>query len=274
MNTFKKILYHFFPYKNYTAVVLRNSFKRKTQKIPQNKYLFILSLPNSGSTLLSEILTTSKNISANNTQGTREGQTLPTVRKLMFDHDERWDEKLVLDWTYIQSEWRKHWDVTRPVLLEKSPPNLVRTSAIAAHFQPSYFIILVRNPYAVCDGFLNRKKNIWEAEAAAKFVIKQLKLQRKNTEQLSNQLLISYEFLTTQPTEFKRQLSAFLPEIADVKTDITFNAHSKIGQAMPLQNLNPIKINRLTFTQIKTINTVFLPEKETLNYFKFPILRK
>ncbi len=274
MKALKKIAYSFLPYKSYTGVVLRHLVKRKIHKIPQNKYLFILSLPNSGSTLLSKILTTSKNVSANNTQGTCEGQTLPTVRKLMFDHDERWNEQLTLDWAYIQAEWRKYWDVTRPVLLEKSPPNLIRAKSIITHFQPSYFIILIRNPYAICDGFLNRKKNPWEAEVAAKFVIHQLKLQRKNAEQLSNRLILSYEFLTTKPTEFKCQLLEFLPEISDIQTDITFNVHNKIGKAMTLQNLNPIKINRLTSAQIKTINTVFLPEKETLNYFNFPILRK
>ena len=117
----KKIAYSFLPYKNYTGGVLRNLLKRKIHKIPQNKYLFILSLPNSGSTLLSEILTTSKNVSANNTQGTREGQTLPTVRKLMFEHDEIWNEQFRLDWTYIQAEWRKYWDVILLFCWKKAP---------------------------------------------------------------------------------------------------------------------------------------------------------
>ena len=55
-------------------------------------YLFILSPPFSGSTLLNQIISSSKNVSCNNNIGTREGQTLPGVKKIMFDK-KRWDEK-------------------------------------------------------------------------------------------------------------------------------------------------------------------------------------
>ena len=58
----------------------------------EHKYLFILSPPFSGSTLLNQIISSSKNVSCNNNIGTREGQTLPGVKKIMFDK-KRWDEK-------------------------------------------------------------------------------------------------------------------------------------------------------------------------------------
>ena len=50
----------------------------------EHKFLFILSPPYCGSTLLNDIISTSKNVSSNNYLNTREGQTLPEVKQFMF----------------------------------------------------------------------------------------------------------------------------------------------------------------------------------------------
>jgi hypothetical protein len=47
------------------------------------------------------------------------------------------------------AEWSKHWDLSRPYLLEKSPPNLIRTRFLQAIFPNSHFIIISRHPIAV-----------------------------------------------------------------------------------------------------------------------------
>jgi len=46
-------------------------------------------------------------------------------------------------------EWSSHWDLTRPYLLEKSPPNLIRTRFLQAAFPSSYFVVITRHPVAV-----------------------------------------------------------------------------------------------------------------------------
>jgi hypothetical protein len=46
-------------------------------------------------------------------------------------------------------EWSKYWDLTKPCLLEKSPPNLIRTRFLQALFPDSYFIVISRHPIAV-----------------------------------------------------------------------------------------------------------------------------
>ncbi len=46
-------------------------------------------------------------------------------------------------------EWSRYWDLTRPYLLEKSPPNLIRTRFLQAFFPDSYFIVISRHPVAV-----------------------------------------------------------------------------------------------------------------------------
>jgi hypothetical protein len=47
------------------------------------------------------------------------------------------------------SEWSRYWDLSKTYLLEKSPPNLIRTRFLQAMFPNSYFIIMFRHPLAV-----------------------------------------------------------------------------------------------------------------------------
>lgn len=47
------------------------------------------------------------------------------------------------------SEWSSYWDLSRALLLEKSPPNLIRTRFLQALFPRSRFIIMVRHPLVV-----------------------------------------------------------------------------------------------------------------------------
>jgi hypothetical protein len=46
-------------------------------------------------------------------------------------------------------EWKTYWDLEKPVLLEKSPSNLIRTRFLQELFPNSFFVILTRHPIAV-----------------------------------------------------------------------------------------------------------------------------
>ncbi len=49
----------------------------------------------------------------------------------------------------LLAEWGSHWDLTKQVLLEKSPPNLIRTRFLQALFPEASFVIVMRDPVAV-----------------------------------------------------------------------------------------------------------------------------
>lgn len=49
----------------------------------------------------------------------------------------------------LWASWCPYWDLNKPVLVEKSPPNLVRTRFLQAIFPQSLFLIVVRHPIAV-----------------------------------------------------------------------------------------------------------------------------
>ena len=49
----------------------------------------------------------------------------------------------------LLADWGRHWDTRKALLLEKSPPNLVRTRFLQALFPEACFVIVMRHPLAV-----------------------------------------------------------------------------------------------------------------------------
>lgn len=235
----------------------------------KNKFLFILSPPYCGSTLLNEILCTSRNVSVNNIQGNREGQGLPLVREIMFNHDRRWDESLDFDWEFIKNEWMKYWDCDSPILLEKSPPNIIRAHSIKKHFTPSFFIILYRNPYAHCESLIRREH--WSVEKSADFAIKCLYYQKRNIETLKKTLPFSYEDLTENPSQTKERIIKFLPELSDISLENEFNAHNFKNEKMKISNLNFEKMKLISHSDLECINSIFKNELNVLSYFNYTL---
>ena len=89
--------------------------------------------------LLTEIISTSNQVSCNNNIGLREGQHLPLAHKLLFN-DDRWDPYKEIDWELIKNIWHKYWDRSKDILLEKRPPNICRAEKIDKVFQDSKYL--------------------------------------------------------------------------------------------------------------------------------------
>jgi len=241
-------------------------------KKKNNKFLFILSPPYCGSTLLNQLLSTSKNVSCNNNLGTREGQLLPGVRHFMFQKN-RWDKSVKYPWDKIKKIWLKYWDLSKPILLDKSIPNIMRVSDIKKEFENIFFVCMVRNPYAQVEGLMRR--NDESVENAAIFSLKCLQYQRQNIKNEESLLFISYEQLTENPEKTKRKIIAFLPELSDINIDLKYKAHNfKTKSKMGIVNLNQEKMDKLTGEQIETINCIFEKEKELLDYFGYQIVKR
>ena len=259
----KRLLYFFVVRKKIT---IKNLFylNRKHQ------HLFILSPPFCGSTLLNEIISSSKNVSCNNNIGLREGQHLPIAKDILFTKD-RWDSKKQVNWKLIHNIWNKYWDKSKDVFLEKSPPNICRAKNIEKEFPNAKFICLVRNPYAQIEGKIRRHGT--SAKEAAELSIQYLKYQKKNIEELNNTLLISYEGLTENKENKKKAIITFLPELCDINTELEFSAHNlRAENNMRITNLNTEKISKLTKEDLTIINIVFKKEESILNYFNYQII--
>ena len=71
----------------YSYIRIIRLFSYLFSKNIKHQFLFILSPPYAGSTMLNQLISSSNNVSCNNNLGTREGQLLPQVRNFMFRKD-------------------------------------------------------------------------------------------------------------------------------------------------------------------------------------------
>ncbi len=230
-----------------------------------SSYLFVLCPPYSGSTLLWKLLSTSDNVSAL----PDEGQFLPELKDLMRDRP--WDAEHALPWPDIKAVWDAYWDPSKPVLLEKSPPNIIRTRDILAHFEPVRFVIMVRNPYAQSEGLMRR--NNWSARRAANFAMMCLRTQLENRRQLEHAAVLTYESLVKDPAGTCKQLGAFMPELSDMDADASFEVHSIDGTLnRPITDLNARKIAELPDDAMESLSEVFREQRETLEAWGYELL--
>jgi len=232
-------------------------------------YLFILSPPFCGSTLLTQIINSSKNVSCNNNIGLMEGQHLPIAKDLLFTKD-RWSVEKKIDWIKVKSIWHKYWDLSKPILLEKSPPNIIRVDKIKQHFNNVKFICLVRNPYAQIQSNLRRYNT--DIKEAASDYINYLKFQKENLTKYQS-ILIKYEDLTEKPEIEKEKIVQQNSELNDIKINLKFSAHNiRKSKKLALTNLNKESIDKLSKEQLIAINKIFKKEENILSYFEYSII--
>ncbi len=182
-----------------------------------------------------------------------------------------WDSTYEMPWATIKKEWDRYWDTSKPVLLEKSPPNILRASEIAAHFQPLQFVLMVRNPYAHAEGLMRRNK--WKVSRAANFACMCLRVQLRNARELENALVLSYESLVADPQQSCRDLAAFLPALSDLDPEASFAVHSVDGTVhRPITDLNEKKIASIPSHVMMEFNAIFEEHEGTLAAWGYEIL--
>jgi len=105
-------------------------------------------------------------------------------------------------------QWSEHWDLRAPYLLEKSPPNLIRTRFLQACFPKSYFIVIMRHPIAVSLATLKfsraRLGSLMEHWAVCHGIFE------SDRAHLKKQLIIRYEDLIAAPHLILDRIRMFL----------------------------------------------------------------
>lgn len=240
-------------------------------KIMMKKYLFILCPPGSGSTVLWKLLKTSPAISAL----PHEGQYLD----FMTDELRRklWDSDKDFPWLKIKEEWDKVWSSEKPILLEKSPPNLRHALEIEKIFDPAFFIVMVRNPYAFCEGSKRRKRGIFSKsyKLAAERWISDSTYQIKNIEGLKRCIFFTYEQLTEKPGQIVEKILEFLPELETLDIAAIGRVHSIHGAvARPIENLNVSQLAQLSMDDIQEINNALRLHPDIMSFFNYEYLEQ
>jgi len=133
---------------------------------PENhKFIFLCGLHKSGTSPLFKILREHRDIAGFRDTGVPEdeGQHLQSVfatakvwggpGRFGFAAEAHLTEESPLNTSRnkqkLFDEWSRYWDLDKRYLLEKSPPNLIKTRFLQAVFADSYFVVIMRHPVVV-----------------------------------------------------------------------------------------------------------------------------
>ena len=250
--------------------------------VPKNKsWVFLVGCYNSGTTLLAELLGQHSSISALPTEG--HFITDQFVKDYDIGLPRMWVEREDLfclteddhgpDPIRIKKEWGMRLDLSKPVLLEKSPPNTARTRWLQKHFENSYFIGIMRNGYAVAEG-ISRKadpshlREGWPIEMSAYQWKRSNEVLLNDAKHLKRFMWVKYEDLAENTGGVLSQISDFI--------GIQGNNHFESGKSVAIhernekvRNMNAESFGRLSREQINRINEV---AGDMLDKFDYPRL--
>jgi len=124
----------------------------------------------------------------------------------------------------LRNCWVPYWDLSKPVFIEKSPPNLIRSRFLQAVFPDAKFIFIVRHPLAVSA--VTRK---WTKQPMSELVehwIKAHQIFLNDLAYLKNWAWFRYEDLTADSEDTLTDLFRFasLPLISNRRLLMNRNA--------------------------------------------------
>lgn len=109
----------------------------------------------------------------------------------------------------IFDAWAPYWQLDRPVLVEKSPPNLLRMRFLQALFPDTRFVALYRHPVAV--SYATRR---WAAHRPLHFLFDHwlhcYRVFEQDRAQLRHVLVLRYEDFITEPQATMDRMHDFL----------------------------------------------------------------
>ena len=98
----------------------------------------------------------------------------------------------------LLASWRPHWDLARPVLVEKSPPNLLMTRFLQAAFADARFVMVVRHP-AIVSLSTRKWARLRSLDALLDHWFAAHRLLEEDAAHLHRLLVVKYEHLVGAP---------------------------------------------------------------------------
>ncbi len=237
-------------------------------------WIFILGVNNSGTTVLTRLLQQHPEIRGLPREGQILSNAFPrpryngvgrlwSLRPDLFHWTEAHDPAPA---ARVRYDWLPHFPRGRGFLLEKSPPNTLRSRWLQRYFAPAHFLGIVRSPYATCEGI--RRRSGCDLADAARHWSTSMEIMLSDAEHLERFYWFRYEDLTAEPDCYLGRIEQFLglETPFDRAGVTTVNAHSIDGTTTGLRNMNPKSLARLQPDDFDTINRIAGPTMERLGY--------
>jgi sulfotransferase family protein len=109
----------------------------------------------------------------------------------------------------LLAQWRPHWDLSRPVLLEKSPPNLIMARFLQAAFPDARFVMVVRHP-AIVSLSTRKWARLRPLGALLDHWFHAHRLLESDAAHLRRLLVVKYEHLVAAPRRTLAEVAGFL----------------------------------------------------------------
>jgi hypothetical protein len=193
-------------------------------KTDRYRFIFLCGLHRSGTSPLFRILREHPEISGFHNTGVPEdeGQFLQTVfpaartfggpGRFGFAKAAHLTEKSRLvtpeNRDKVFTDWAIYWDLSKRCLLEKSPPNLIRTRFLQALFPNSYFVVIIRHPIPV--SLSTSKWTDCSLDSLVKHWVHCHDLFERDRPHLNRVLVIRYENLIQSTASLVAQIYKFL----------------------------------------------------------------
>lgn len=238
------------------------------------KWVFVIGCYNSGTTLLSTILSKHPEIASLPTEGAflTDGMKTPEscgwVRMWhkCLDQIEQ-DENTAADLaTRIKRQWGFWYDGSKPIFLEKSISNAARIKFLEKHFQPAYFIYIVRNGYAVAEG-IRRKSDLkkwatpvsgdkYPLELCAEQWLESDQYVSSNATDFKHFMTVKYEDLAENTDQVVAEVCQFIGIASEPLLDIGQQTLDVTGYSSTVKNMNASSLKRLNAEDVQTIQRV------------------
>lgn len=239
------------------------------------RFLFVLTPPYSGSTALSKVLNSARGSMTLRPDG--EGQwLLPGLCK-----QDRWDPEKYIDWDAVEVVWKNKIRTVEQlvgrvdVVIEKSPPHMIRSEALLKQFPQHDLIVFNRNPYANCSSILHRNyspggktedERIEDLKQLASDWAFRAAWAKRNIDTY-NCLNFTYEEFSDDVESTMRMTVDRIPNLVDVRSDLTIKVKDYPPQK--IANQNSRQVSKLSAREREAIGLTLQKHEELLNFFGY-----